>query len=787
MTYPLQSLFNSPESLTELPGLITHTGAYKAQLSGLINSQIKEYNQQITNNTLQDDTSKLITNLNDLKSTSTSIQESITSMTSLIQSLDSYKRNLTLTMNTLQRLQMLVTAYNALTEVIPTHKYSTILDLLDLVKSLLQFFRPYKSIDEINQLHLMINATQAKLVDDIFLDFEEAIEKRADNPELVSGCYILQLVDVKHKDKLLGWYYNAQLKDITSIFNTTDEAGSLDNLGRRYLYFKNKTLLATKHHVMFPDDWNVLIEISKLFCKLTKDDVATLLGSSRVDSKILLENLSTTLEFEKTLNEQFKTNDFHQIISGVFEPYLRVWVAEQDKLFAEKSNEFLVSPQLPQEFEGSKSGGKSHDETSREEFYIVLKVNNVPNIANSSTELFKNFLKTLTQILKLSNGEILVDLAKLFIRYLFDFHNRILSPIIPKNDLDLGTGLEPLKYLTMLLNTGDYFINNIDELSEKLESLIKGPYKQKLPSFEPVKDVYYKLINSAISTLLTKISNDLKLSWRLFVNFNWESSEKVPEKIERTEKLSESSEETAPTKISASEVSSYMVEIQKVVTTNNLKFILPLIIRDSYVRNFNDKLVELLITALTSNLRSIQLIPSTVDQIIKDTSYLRDVSLTFPSYVSTDESSPAISKLYQKHVSLQFEHLHSLLKILKSPASPVEDFVADYFEIIGDNSVSNFIKVLQLRGISEQRYVESFKLQLTLSNSTVPAFSLLSNLEDRISRGASPEIKSPKIAPVKMNNFENHLRELALNSENQVSKLNENFKNFGKFFRNGEV
>ena len=114
----------------------------------------------------------------------------------------------------------------------PSHDYKEIYQLLRF-EGVATVFQPYKSIDEINQINLMVVHTQNKLID-IFMDFEEY--KNKDEEQLLFGARILELIDVKYKDKLLAWFYNLQLQDLQEIFS--GEAGSLDNLNRRFIYFK---------------------------------------------------------------------------------------------------------------------------------------------------------------------------------------------------------------------------------------------------------------------------------------------------------------------------------------------------------------------------------------------------------------------------------------------------------------------------------------------------------------------------------------------------------------------
>lgn len=97
------------------------------------------------------------------------------------------------------------------------------------------------------------------------------------------------------------------------------------------------------------------------------------------------------------------------------------------------------------------------------------------------------------------------------------------------------------------------------------------------------------------------------------------------------------------------------------------------------------------------------------------------------------------------------------------PTLPIETIIEKYFEMIGDKSIRNFTKFLNLKNIekNEQRkYIENFKLQLTLDDGTLIAQSpLLSNMEDEDdmptpSTTPTPSFKSPTILPTKINNFE---------------------------------
>lgn len=683
-TTHLNKIFSSPDTLNELPQLLNHVSQYKRQLTEEINKSTAKYERV----DLSEDISHLATSIGEIKRDSSMTKQSISQMTGSIQRLDCTKKNLVASMTLLKRLQMLVNVNNTLSSILPSHDYKEIYQLLGVLKELLQFFQPYKSIDEINQINLMVVHTQNKLIDDIFMDFEEY--KNKDEEQLLFGARILELIDVKYKDKLLAWFYNLQLQDLQEIFS--GEAGSLDNLNRRFIYFKN-ILKQVQQYKIFP--WDISNAITQEFCQITRQDISKLLYNSKIESKTLLDNLTKTLEFEKSLG-------LHNEISLVFEPYLSIWVHEQDKYLNSKMLEFSAVPQLPPD---------------------------VPNIAVSSTELFKIFNRLLSHITKLTNGDTIVDLARVFNKYLLEYNRRILAPILSTDDF----GAESLKYFTMLLNTGDYIINNIEELADKIQ-------KTTTHTIAPFNtDAFYQLINKSISSLLLKMSIDYKPCWREFFNLDWGQLDSV------------------------NDISSYMNDL-KSKTAENLRVILPLIIRDSYVRNFNDNLVEMLVTTIANNLKFVKPMTATsVEQILMDVSSLKEDALRFPLFSVKD-----VSKSYQKFVNHQFGDLQSLLKLLMVPSIPVENLIESYFALIGDKSVSNFVKVLKLKGVDKaqhHKYVDNFKLQLSVDDGSVTSCLLLQNLEEEeeASRAATPDVK--------------------LNEKFDVSKINENFKNFGKFFR----
>lgn len=772
------------DSLNNLDEVLEHIAKYKQANNAKLRRAIDSYQHPVD---ILDDIDVLLSSFKKIKLESTATQRNILHMTSSIQRLDTTKRNLVLSMKILKRLQMLVNAFNSLMDVALTRDYKEIATYLGVVKELMEFFKPYKSIDEIGALNQQIYKTQNKLVDDVFIDFEDSFTNNFTNDQLVYGCEILELVDPKYKDKLLTWFYNLQLKEIQSIFNTTDEAGNMENLNRRYIFFTNiLTNIRTNYLKVFPELWHVDLELSKLFCKVTKQDLSTKLSGSGISSAIILEALKKTLDLEKSLNETYKTDEFNRIILSLFEPYLTTWINEQDTLISQKFMEFYSSPKLPSELIAPQNV---------EDLLAILKVNNVPNFAESSVELFKIYQKLLVQIIKLSTGEVLIDLSRLFSKYIREYHYKILIPILNQANTN-PKGIEPLKYLTMILNTSDYVINNTNDLQEKMEKLIDERYKLKI-NFDSLKNLYFDLIAKSIKACVQKVSTDLQFLWRQFENNGWDTMESV------------------------ADTSTYVDDFVSSLKENN-RIILPLIMREGYSRSYCDRLVETVVNTFISKLSAIKpLSIVNIEQILLDVSVLKKYFLILPLFVEPnfddskrdEDQSAQVPKSYLRFMTNQFSKLETLLKLLLTPTLPVDNIVESYFNLVGDKSLTNFTRFLNLKSIERQnqaKYVENFKLQLTIANDLIEESPIFAAFEEEnhstsqahpssqpapqqldfkeLMGSKSPEPNIPaflKTNTEKIQNmkFNNPLKDFSLNGETHVNRFNENFKNFGKYFR----
>ena len=256
-------------------------------------------------------------------------EQAITEMTAEIKRLDNTKKNLTLSMTALKQLQMLTTAYEQLQGLSSSRQYRECAQLLQAVIQLMAHFKTYRSIDQIATLSRNVSDVQRELLEQVCEDFEltfakgEVAQKRG---MLAEACLVMDALGDNARSRLITWYCNTQLREYRQVFRGSDEAGSLDNISRRYSWFKR--MLKTyddQHAALFPSLWRVDEMLANSFCEGTREDFKTILAKSvrradgqSLDVNLLLSCLQETLDFEHSLERKFTNSVSSLYLSPVY-------------------------------------------------------------------------------------------------------------------------------------------------------------------------------------------------------------------------------------------------------------------------------------------------------------------------------------------------------------------------------------------------------------------------------------------------------------------------------------
>lgn len=509
-------------------------------------------------------------------------EQTITSMTAEIKRLDGTKRNLTLSMTALKRLQMLTTAYEQLRGLAKTRQYREAAGLLEAVIQLMAHFKSYRSIDQIATLSRGVSELQRELLEQVCEDFELAFAKQEVAQKrgvLSEACQVMDALGDNAKARLITWYCNTQLREYRQVFRGNDEAGSLDNISRRYSWFKR--MLKTyddEHRMLFPPHWRVDEVLANAFCEGTREDYKGILEKSmrRIDGQtldvsLLLGCLQETMDFEHSLESKFgassrtsidtmrsvssnissddKPHTFTGSISAAFEPYLSLWVDSQEKQLAAMIPRYKTQDLIPPDDEFS-----------------------VQAVITSAIELFHFYKKTLAECSKLSTGDRLLELTKILAKYLEEYAQQVLLYFLQRPSTPQGPKLQDV---ILVLNTADFWHTNSQQLEENIKRRIDSNLAEKV-DLSSQADTFMGVAPAAVLGLVRRVDMDLEATWREMRNTNWSKMESVGDQ------------------------SSYVAELLRHVNSQ-AEEILPLIHKPQYARAWADNLVEHLAQGFLGN------------------------------------------------------------------------------------------------------------------------------------------------------------------------------------------
>ena len=382
-----------------------------------------------------------------------------------------------------------------------------------------------------------------------------------------------------------------------------------------------------------------------------------------------------------------KSPIFSQAISEAFEPYLSVWIEAQDKSVGLRRK--CVPIALTRERNLSAMIPKYRQQPPRppdEEFSSQM-------VIPSSTELFSFYRLTLAQCAKLSPGARLVELTKVFAKYLDQYAQQVLLYYMSERP----SGQTPSKLLSieeivLVLNTSDYCFNTCNQLEGKIKSRIDETYKDSI-DLQIQADSFMGIASAAIRAFLRKVEVDIEGTWREMRNVGWSKMESVGDQ------------------------SPYVEEMLRRIKSKAAE-ILALLHKQQYARAFCDNLVELVANSYLSNIFQCKPISEVgAEQVRVDLdprfrgwqSVANIVKMLLDTYglkkgfselltLNSAPSTPAPPS-YLKRVSQSMSRVDPILKTLQVRPSPPEALVQAYLIHIADKSDVNFRKILDLKGL----------------------------------------------------------------------------------------
>ena len=629
-------------------------------------------------------------------------------MTADIKRLDNTKKNLTLSMTALKRLQMLTTAYDQLHDLSTSRQYKECAQLLQAVIQLMAHFKSYRSIDQIATLSRNVSDLQREMLEQVCEDFEVTFAKGEVGQRrgmLAEACLVMEALGDNARSRLITWYCNTQLREYRHLFRGSEEAGSLENISMRYSWFKRMLkVYDNEHAALFPPAWRVNELLANAFCEGTRDDFRGILQKSMrrsdgqtLDVNLLLNCLQETLDFEHGLERKFTNTSrasldtvssieekpalFSHAVSDAFEPYMSVWVEAQDRHLANMMPKYKQEPPRKQE----------------EEFSPQM-------VITSSTELFNFYRLSLSQCAKLSTGARLSELSKVFAKYLDQYAQQVLLYYVSEHPSGATPSKTPsIEELILVLNTADYCYITCSQLEERIKSRIDAELRDSV-DLQSQADAFMGIASATIRALVRRVEVDIEPSLREMRNVGWGKMEKTADE------------------------SSYVIEMLSKVRSRAGE-ILGMLHKPQYQRAFCDNVVELTANAYVANIfqckpisevgaEQVRIIPDLKPfqvtdcefllQMLLDTYALKSGFETLLTIASPTTPKPAPPASYTKRVSQSMSRINPILKTLQVRPSPPEALVQAYLIHIADKSDTNFRKILDLKGMkrSDQAHLQ---------------------------------------------------------------------------------
>ena len=266
-----------------------------------------------------------------------------------------------------------------------------------------------------------------------------------------------------------------------------------------------------------------------------------------------------------------KSPIFSQAISEAFEPYLSLWVESQDRYVSmciidkwQSIESFRhLSTMIPKY---RAQPPRQPDEEFSPQMVIA-----------SSTELFSFYRLTLAQCAKLSPGARLVELTKVFAKYLDQYAQQILLYYISERPSGQTPSKTPqIEDIVLVLNTADYCFNTSTQLEEKIKSRIDHDLKSSI-YLQSQADAFMGISSSTVRALVRKVEVDIEPTWREMRNTGWSKMESVGDQ------------------------SSYVGEMLQRIKSRAAE-ILGMLHKQQYARAFCDNVVELTANAYLANI-----------------------------------------------------------------------------------------------------------------------------------------------------------------------------------------
>ncbi|CAJ0585063.1 unnamed protein product, partial [Mesorhabditis spiculigera] len=697
----MNELFPTEQSLNQLDTVISAVDRQivdiENELADMVEKQaeVEQESQQALQQVVAA-MGRLQTKIELIREKSRSSDQVVREMTRDIHQLDVVKRNLTSSITTLHHLHILLNGVDSLSNWIAKKDYASIARDLPAVLNVLQLFDNYKDNEQIRSISEQLDKLKHTLTLQLAGDMKAAFQAGILNEEVTNMCRVAAALEGNVKENFCRWFIDRQLSEYGVLYAENEEAAWLDKIEDRYKWYVHKLLdfERTGLAAIFPADWEMGRLMTQQFCAMTREIFGKMLTRRRrdLDWKLLGNAIQHTKMFESLLVKRFPSkgdHNFDKAIWQVFDPFLDVFVAAQEKTL----KEFVHG-----------CAGKIRSGTEGPTRETCVHAVPLP----SSADLFLLLKKVITESSKLSSQQdaLLKDIVGVIRGCLRNFAHNCLTAFLPQQPVSQSTiataanlfnlireeaapvRLTPdqLFMTCCILATADWCAETTIQLQEKLV--------QRLPTCDLSQETetFYCIANSAIAALVGDSESACDAAIQAMIKTNWLGIDNVGDESPFVGSIRNHLRQTVP----------------------NIRDLLS--DRRKYFAHFCLKLATQLSQKFVASIfRCKPLSVHGAEQLLLDTHALKTFLLTLPSVESQVQTKPPGA--YTNAVNTAFTKAEMVLKIVMHDTSATEQFVLTYCSLLPQSDV------LEMKGVrrSDQTpIVTAFRAHLGIEEPPAP-------------------------------------------------------------------
>ncbi|CCW64687.1 unnamed protein product [Phytomonas sp. EM1] len=672
----LNNHFPDEYSLSELPAFCEEN---KKRLRKAENELLKAVEAQTVNAMNSDKdlrnartaVADLYDRVADIKAKATKSEITIKDMCQHIYELDIAKKNLTASINTLRSVQLWMLQLQALSSSFERHKFTQCRDALEEAQRYAAQFTSMKNIPKVKEL----NDKQTQLCQRIEYYIRHTIFgdirlENIDTDVMAKACAIVDLMGPNSIKKIRDRFVEKSLEPYILRFKRGTDDSRLERTERRYVYIR--TLLEKYDRVfknVFPQHWCVPQELCVTFCLRTKQELDYLLQNTAgsIDVVVLMYLLQKTIDIERDMTQMTAWKEdfpgrhelpvyrYNGLILLAFKDHIGIFVENEDKLMREALAQSLVG-------EGENTCiGWNGEEDVRQGTVLPL-----------ADDIFVFIKESLKRTLRISQQDVLLDVAKVWRKHLMSFSRMIMavlsSPAVSPLDV---------RRTCIILNTADLCQSTCKGLGEEICARSETPASEV--AFEEVVTAFYELYNKSIQAIVLGLEFSLTPLLNEYGNGvfieDWADSE------------SGAQDESKLIRSIITTLRELVLNCAVVLPTRVLRFLL-------------DKVAARIIPQYRNTLYRLKYLTNeAVGAMRVDSAALEKTFLQLPNYNDPQRFQAHTLTGYMKLVRREFDELNRALRILQVDVFS-EAFLEVYYEVSlpEDRSIQNFVRLVELKG-----------------------------------------------------------------------------------------